>query len=82
MFDNIYIAIMQDSIGNIADWFDENNTDEKRIIEERKKDTNYIVLPLTESVDYMKAHPQKMYCMYGADTNIISYLKNKGFNVD
>lgn len=37
MFDNIYITIMQDSIGNIADWFDENNTDEKRIIEERKK---------------------------------------------
>lgn len=37
MFDNIYITIMQDSIGNIADWFDINNTDEKQIIEERKK---------------------------------------------
>ena len=34
MFENIYISIMNDNIGSIADWFDSNNEEEKRIIEE------------------------------------------------
>ncbi len=81
MFDNIYITIMQDNIGNIADWFDENVASEKQIIEERKKDKNYVVLPLSESISYMKTHPQKNYCMYGADSEVIKYLKDNGFDV-
>lgn len=81
MFDNIYISIMNDDIGGIADWFDINDADERRIIAERTSDKNYTVLPLTESVAYMKAHPEKSYCVYGASDDIISYLRNEGFSV-
>ena len=81
MFENIYISIMNDNIGSIADWFDSNNEEEKRIIEERSNDNNYTVLSLEESVCYMKAHPEKSYCLYGANNNIVEYLRNKGFDV-
>ena len=81
MLDNIYISIMNDEIGHIADWFDKNDTEENRIIIERSKDKNYTVLPLKESVNYMKSHPKKTYCLYGASEDIIAYLRNEGFNV-
>ena len=75
MIENYYVSIMNDDIGNIADLFDITIPEEKQIIEERKRDKSYVVLSLENSIEYMKKHKNKKYCLFGIPQEICKFIE-------
>ena len=68
--DELYLAVIQkDNIGNIIDIIDKRDNC-------TRKEGDYIVMSLTESVQYKKEHPQKNFCVSEyTDLEVVNFLQ-------
>ena len=80
MLQNIYVTILNDGFGSIADIWDVSDPEDAKIIEQARNDKSCTVLSLVESVEYMKQHPSKTYFVQGDDPQEIrDFLKQNRF---
>lgn len=68
--DELYLVVIQkDNIGNIIDIIDKRDNC-------TRKESDYIVMSLTESVQYKKEHPQKNFCVSEyTDPEVVNFLQ-------